>query len=192
MTSISGSAPSLPAYQPAGKNPIDNDTPRQNPLDKKAGEDAEVSYGKGGWKNISNETRAHTNRTRLDQNFLPPNKKIEHRNPYTKPAIPPSDNKIVDGSQNNIGHRNPLTLPAIPPSDNKIFDDSQINAHREPIDFEIKPRGNPDQPKASTDQEPMDVEIKSDGKGGWVMADNGQHPIDHEIQSDGNGGWVKA
>jgi len=71
MSSINGSAPFVPAYQPAAKHPIDNDVPRKNSLDKQAGEDAEVSNGKGGWKNIGNATRDHANRTRLDRNFLP-------------------------------------------------------------------------------------------------------------------------
>ena len=96
MSSISDSIPFVPAYQPAGKHPIDNDVPRTNPLDKQAGEDAEVSNGKGGWKSIGNATRDHANRTRLDRNFLP------------------SDKKIVDDSRVNthIQYHGSGTLPA--------------------------------------------------------------------------------
>lgn len=126
MSSINGSAPFVPAFQPAGKHPIDNDVPRKNSLDKQAGEDAEVSNGKGGWKNIGNATRDHANRTRLDRNFLP------------------SDKKIVDDSQVNthIQYHGSGTLPAFSTSDYKALDDSPSNTHREPIDFEIKPDGN--------------------------------------------------
>ena len=126
MSSINGSAPFVPAYQPAAKHPIDNDVPRKNSLDKQAGEDAEVSNGKGGWKNIGNATRDHANRTRLDRNFLP------------------SDKKIVDDSRVNthIQYHGSGTLPAFSTSDYKALDDSPSNTHREPIDFEIKPDGN--------------------------------------------------
>lgn len=125
MSSISDSIPFVPAYQPAGKHPIDNDVPRTNPLDKQAGEDAEVSNGKGGWKSIGNATRDHANRTRLDRNFLP------------------SDKKIVDDSKVNthIQYHGSGTLPAFSTSDYKALDDSPSNIHREPIDFEIKPDG---------------------------------------------------
>ena len=125
MSSISDSIPFGPAYQPAGKHPIDNDVPRTNPLDKQAGEDAEVSNGKGGWKSIGNATRDHANRTRLDRNFLP------------------SDKKIVDDSKVNthIQYHGSGTLPAFSTSDYKALDDSPSNTHREPIDFEIKPDG---------------------------------------------------
>ena len=125
MSSINGSAPFVPAYQPAAKHPIDNDVPRKNSLDKQAGEDAEVSNGKGGWKNIGNATRDHANRTRLDRNFLP------------------SDKKIVDDSKVNthIQYHGSGTLPAFSTSDYKALDDSPSNTHREPIDFEIKPDG---------------------------------------------------
>ena len=125
MSSISDSIPFVPAYQPAAKHPIDNDVPRTNPLDKQAGEDAEVSNGKGGWKSIGNATRDHANRTRLDRNFLP------------------SDKKIVDDSKVNthIQYHGSGTLPAFSTSDYKALDDSPSNTHREPIDFEIKPDG---------------------------------------------------
>ena len=126
MSSISDSIPFVPAYQPAGKHPIDNDVPRTNPLDKQAGEDAEVSNGKGGWKSIGNATRDHANRTRLDRNFLP------------------SDKKTVDDAQVNTraGYHGTGTLPAFPTWDDKALNDSASNALRQPIDFEIKPDGN--------------------------------------------------
>lgn len=150
MSSINGSAPFVPAYPPAGKHPIDNDVPRKNALDKQAGEDAEVSNGKGGWKNIGNATRDHANRTRLDRNFLPSDKKIvddfqvntnaRYHGTGTLPAFPaptynPFDDiaAITKAPYHGIG-----TLPA----DYKALDDSPSSVHREPIDFEIKPDGN--------------------------------------------------
>ena len=154
MSSINGSAPFVPAYQPAAKHPIDNDVPRKNSLDKQAGEDAEVSNGKGGWKNIGNATRDHANRTRLDRNFLPSDKKIVddaqvntsagyHRS-GTLPAFPaPAYNPFDDLEANTQApYHGTGTLPAFPTWDYKALDDSASNAQREPIDFEIKPDGN--------------------------------------------------
>ncbi|WP_218581559.1 hypothetical protein, partial [Pseudomonas sp. L13] len=167
MSSINGSVPSIPTYQPTGKHPIDHDVPRKNPLDKQAGEDAEVSNDKGGWKTIGNATRDHANRIRLDRNFLP------------------SDEKNVDASAVSTNSR-PIASDFLPTN---TIDDRWVSANR---DFDTKPIGSPDQPKAGAVQEPIDVEIRSDGNGGWVQAGGNQEPIDHEIQSDGNGGWIQA
>ncbi|WP_330211658.1 hypothetical protein [Pseudomonas sp. AM4(2022)] len=121
MSSIKSSIPFTPAYPPVAKGHIDSDQSRTNPLDKTAGEDAEVSNGKGGWKNVGSEYRAHANRNRIDQPTLPSNK------------------KIIDDSQANAQLYRPDHN--FLPSDKKTIDDSQANANHDPIDVEIKPDG---------------------------------------------------
>ena len=126
MTSIKSSVPFTPAYPPVDKGHIDSGQARHNPLDKTAGEDAEIANGKGGWKNASKDYRSHANRTRLEHNFLP------------------SDKKIVDDTQANAAIRHPNTAfgPAVSPAEHTGVDSSQVNAHREPSNFEITPDGN--------------------------------------------------
>lgn len=150
MSSINGSVPSIPTYQPTGKHPIDHDVPRNNPLDKQAGEDAEVSNDQGGWKNIGNATRDHANRIRLDRNFLP------------------SDEKNVDASGVSTNFR-PIAADLLP-TDKKTFDDTWGSAKGEPVDFEIESDGKGSWVRAGGEQHPIDYEIQSDGKGGWVKA----------------------
>ncbi|MCK3828403.1 MULTISPECIES: hypothetical protein [unclassified Pseudomonas] len=119
MSSINGSSPSFPAYQPVDNGRIDNDKARYNPKEEnQIGDDAEVSDGKGGWKNIGDEYRAHANRSRLDQNFLP------------------ADEKAVDNSQVNTA-RSQLDRNFLP-SDEKAVENAPGNANHDPIDFEIK------------------------------------------------------
>lgn len=154
MSSIKSYVPFTPAYPPVGKGHIDSGQARHNPLDKTAGEDAEVASGKGGWKNASSDYRAHANRSRLDHKFLPSDKKIIDNaqanvgnlppNTAYGPAILPSDHNAVDIPEVNVAIRHPNTAfrPAILPSDHNAVDDAQANAHREPIDFEIKSDGN--------------------------------------------------
>lgn len=117
MSSIKSSIPFTPAYPPVAKGHIDSDQSRPNPLDKTAGGDAEVSNGKGGWKNAGAEYRAHANRNRIDQ---PPQ---------------PSTKKTVDDSQVNAPLYRPDHTPL--PSDKKNLDDSPVNANHGPIDVEI-------------------------------------------------------
>ncbi|AZE61634.1 hypothetical protein PFLU3_41480 [Pseudomonas fluorescens] len=83
MTSINGFVPFIPAQHPADKSRIDSDQARHNPLDKTAGEDAEVFDDKKAGISASDEARAQANRNRLDGNFLP------------------SDEKTVDDAQLN-------------------------------------------------------------------------------------------
>lgn len=129
MSSINGSSPSFPAYQPVDNGRIDNDKARYNPKEEnEIGDDAEVSDGKGGWKSIGDEYRAHANRSRLDQNFLP------------------SDEKAVDNSQVNTA-RSRLDRNFLP-SDEKAVENAKGNANRDPIDFEIKSDGKGDWVKA--------------------------------------------
>ena len=131
MPSISDSIPFVPAYQPAGKHPIDNDVPRTNPLDKQAGEDAEVSNGKGGWKTHGSATRDHANRTRLDRNFLPSNKKIvddswvsskgQYHRSGTRPVFP-EDFHAPTKAPTKAPYHGSGTLPACPaPADNSFY-----------------------------------------------------------------------
>ncbi|MCK3832989.1 hypothetical protein [Pseudomonas fluorescens] len=129
MSSINGSSPSFPAYQPVDNGRIDNDKARYNPKEEnQIGDDAEVSDGKGGWKNIGDEYRAHANRSRLDQNFLP------------------ADEKAVDNSQVNTA-RSQLDRNFLP-SNEKAVENAPGNANRDPIDFEIKSDGKGDWVKA--------------------------------------------
>ncbi|MBY8973293.1 hypothetical protein J1G33_23175 [Pseudomonas sp. P867] len=129
MSSINGSSPSFPAYQPVDNSRIDNDKARYNPKEEnQIGDDAEVSDGKGGWKNIGDEYRAHANRSRLDKNFLP------------------ADEKAVDNSQVNTA-RSQLDRNFLP-SDEKAVENAPGNANRDPIDFEIKSDGKGDWVKA--------------------------------------------
>lgn len=120
MSSINGSVPFIPAYQPVEKGHIDNDKPKQNPLDKTAGEDAEVFTGKNTGISAGDESRAHAIRNRLAQTFLA------------------SDEKPVDNSL--IPERPPAA--DLLPSDKKPIDNSLVSAKRDAIDFEIKSDGN--------------------------------------------------
>ena len=179
MPSISDSIPFVPAYQPAGKHPIDNDVPRTNPLDKQAGEDAEVSNGKGGWKTHGSATRDHANRTRLDRNFLPSNKKIvddsrvsskgQYHRSGTRPVFPEDFHAPTKAPSHGSG-----TLPAFPaPADNPFYFLATATEVWHP-NSRTQPPSPPSDYKALDDspsndhREPIDFEIKPDGNGGWT------------------------
>jgi hypothetical protein len=150
MSSIKSSIPFTPAYPPVAKGHIDSDQSRTIPLDKTAGEDAEASNGKGGWKNVGAEYRAHANRNRIDPPPLPANK------------------KIIDDSQANA----PLYRPDqnVLPSDKKTIDDAQANAPLYRPDQNVLPSDKKTIDDSQASHDPIDVEIKPDGKGGWVQA----------------------
>ena len=148
MSSINGSVPFIPAYQPVEKGHIDNDKPKQNPLDKTAGEDAEVFTGKNTGISAGDESRAHAIRNQLAQTFLASDEK-----PVDNSLVPerqsaadllPTDKKNIDNSL--IPERPPAA--DLLPSDKKPIDNSLVSAKRDAIDFEIK----------------------SDGNGGWIKA----------------------
>ena len=120
MSSINGSVPFIPAYQPVEKGHIDNDKPKQNPLVKTAGEDAEVFTVKDGRISAGNESRAHANRNRLDRDF------------------PATDKKRID---NSLVPERPLAADLLP-TDATPIDNSLVSAKRDAIDFEIKSDGN--------------------------------------------------
>ena len=171
MSSINGSTPYIPAYQPASNNPIDNDTPRPNPQEKNpVGDDAEVLNGKGGRKNIGDHLRADFNRKRIDQDFPPAGKKtgddsqVNNRPPFSN-MLPTAENTSDDSQVNNRS-----TFSNMLPTAENASDDSQVNT-RQPFSNML-----PTAEKASDDSlvnikpAPMDVEIKSDGNGGWIKA----------------------
>lgn len=148
MSSINGSVPSIPAYQPVEKGHIDNDKPRQPSLDKIAGKDAEVFTVKDGRISAGDESRAHANRNRLERDFPATDKKFIDNSlvPARQSAadLLPTDKKNIDNSL--IPERPPAA--DLLPSDKKPVDNSLVSAKRDAIDFEIK----------------------SDGNGGWVKA----------------------
>ena len=148
MSSIKSSIPFTPAYPPVAKGHIDSDQSRTIPLDKTAGEDAEVFTVKDGRISAGDESRAHANRNRLERDFPATDKKFIDNSlvPERQSAadLLPTDKKNIDNSL--IPERPPAA--DLLPSDKKPIDNSLVSAKRDAIDFEIK----------------------SDGNGGWIKA----------------------
>lgn len=152
MSSINGSNPTIPTYPSTGT--ITNDKLNLNKMKaKKPWEDEYVRDGKGGWKQVSHENRAHTNRQRIEQDAGHPiNESINNRDDGgTKAARgqAPIDFEIKsDGKGEWVkvdGDQEPVASGA---QTSKIDND--------------KPRSNALE-KTSIEG---DVEV-SDGQGGW-------------------------
>ncbi|AZE55777.1 hypothetical protein C4K03_3624 [Pseudomonas synxantha] len=193
MSSINASIPFIPTHPPVSKSTIDNDTPRHNPLEKnKIGDDAEVSDGKGGWKNAGDHYRADFNRKRIDEGFPSSDKKTgDNSQVNTRPPFPnmlPTDEKANDNSQVNTR----LPFPNMLPTNETASDNSQVNTRRPfpnmlPIDEKPSDNSQVNTRLPFPNMLPTD-ETASDNS----LININLTPIDFEIKSDGNDGWVKA
>ena len=177
MSSINGSNPTIPTYPSTGT--ITNDKLNLNKMKaKKPWEDEYVRDGKGGWKQVSHENRAHTNRQRIEQDAGHPiNESINNRD---------------DGGTKAARGQAPIDFEI--KSDGK-GEWVKVDGDQEPIDFEIKSDGKGEWVKVDGDQEPVASGAQTSKIDNDKPRSNAleKTSIEGDVEvSDGQGGWRDA